>query len=273
MAGKRLARLLLLSAALLAARAQDDDVADEVEAPPAAAAPSPAFLVIAKASAPGLPLRRRADARCAPQTVKEAPAVVGGNVTVTLQVYNAGERCAARHQPWTAGAARCSHRRCAASRPSASRSRGATRRCVRRTRDAPPESAAPACAVRGAPVTSCAPHCAALTRRAAPPQPGGGHPAAGRGVGGRAPVAAGREGGGQGCSAGAGGQRDAHLHAARARAGRHAGQARSGQVPRRGAQNHAGAPLLRCVPRLAAAHARAASVARRRRTRSWCRAR
>ena len=59
---KRLARLLLLSAALLAVRAQDDDVADEVEAAPAAAAPSPAFLVIAKASAPGLPLRRRADA-------------------------------------------------------------------------------------------------------------------------------------------------------------------------------------------------------------------
>ena len=99
---KRLARLLLLSAALLAVRAQDDDVADEVEAAPAAAAPSPAFLVIAKASAPGLPLRRRADAPCAPQTVKEAPAVVGGNVTVTLQMFNAGERCAPRHQPWIA---------------------------------------------------------------------------------------------------------------------------------------------------------------------------
>jgi hypothetical protein len=48
-----------VGAALLAVRAQDDDVADEVEAAPAAAAPSPAFLVIAKASAPGLPLRRR----------------------------------------------------------------------------------------------------------------------------------------------------------------------------------------------------------------------
>jgi hypothetical protein len=135
---KRLARLLLLSAALLAVRAQDDDVADEVEAAPAAAAPSPAVLVLAKASAPGQPRRRRADASRAPQTVKEAPAVVGGNVTVTLQVFNAGERCARGTNPGLPRHARGSRRRCAAWRLGASRSRGATQRCARRTRAALP---------------------------------------------------------------------------------------------------------------------------------------